>query len=270
METSEATMSAQAHAASFSKKLRTIALIIVSFAFVMDLLDTTIVNVAIPTIQTSLTASYSSIQWIVAGYSLTFAVLLITGGRMGDVFGYKKLFMIGVAGFTLASLLSGCAWDSGVLIAARLLQGAMAALMVPQVMSLMQVMYPPHERGGIMGIFGALAGVAASLGPVIGGVLIHFNIAALDWRPIFLINVPVGIFAFCAAIKYLPDGKSPHPLKLDIVGTVIIMAAMFLLVFPLIEGRDLGWPAWTFAMMASALPVLALFAWWQAVKDKHD
>jgi MFS family permease len=183
MSNEHPTHSAQHHASKFTQQQRTIALIIVALAFVMDLLDTTIVNIAIPSIQANLGASYATIQWLIAGYSLSFAVLLITGGRMGDVFGYKKLFIIGVSGFTLASLLSGLAWNSEVLIAARLIQGTMAALMVPQVMSLMQVMFKPQERAGVMGLFGALAGVAASLGPVIGGVLIHFNIAGLDWRP---------------------------------------------------------------------------------------
>ena len=262
--------SAEHHASKFTSRQRTIALLIVAFAFVMDLVDNTIVNIAIPSIQANLGASYAVIQWLIAGYALAFAVMLITGGRMGDVFGYKKLFMTGVAGFTVASLLSGCAWNSQVLIAARLLQGAMAALMVPQVMSLMQVMYKPHERGQVMGLFGALGGVAASLGPIIGGLLIHFNIAGLDWRPIFLINVPIGLFAFLAAIKFLPEGKSPHPLKLDILGTAIVMAAMFLLVYPLIQGRDLGWPTWTFVMMACAVPVLAVFGWWQVRKDARD
>lgn len=264
------THSAQHHASKLSHRERTIALTIVALAFVMDLLDNTIVNIAIPSIRENLGASYATIQWLIAGYALSFAVLLITGGRMGDVFGYKKLFMWGVGGFTLASLLSGLAWNSEVLIAARLLQGGMAALMVPQVMSLMQVMFKPSERGGVMGIFGALAGVAASLGPVIGGILIHFNIAGLDWRPIFLINVPVGIFALFMAAKYLPDGKSPHPLKLDLFGTLLVVLSMFLFVFPLIEGRDYDWPAWCFVMMAAAVPVLALFIWWQGVKDKKD
>jgi EmrB/QacA subfamily drug resistance transporter len=236
----------------------------------MDLLDNTIVNIAIPSIQSNLGASYATIQWLIAGYAMTFAVMLISGGRMGDVFGYKKLFMIGVGGFTLASLLSGLAWNSDVLIVARLFQGSMAALMVPQVMSLMQIMFKPHERGNVMGIFGALAGVAASLGPVIGGILIHLNIGGLDWRPIFLINIPVGVFALIAAAKYLPDGKSPHPLKLDIVGTLIIVVTMFLLIFPLIEGRDLDWPLWTFGMMGAALLMLGVFAWWQGVKEKKD
>ena len=264
------THSAQHHASKFTHRQRTIALVVVAMAFVMDLLDNTIVNIAIPSIRADLGASYSTIQWLIAGYALSFATLLITGGRMGDVYGYKRLFLIGVGGFTFASLLSGAAWSSEVLIIARLLQGAMAALMVPQVMSLMQVMYKPKERGPIMGIFGALAGVAASLGPVIGGILIHFNIAGLEWRPIFLINIPVGLAVLYFAGRFLPEGKSPHPLKLDIFGTFLIMIAMFLLVFPLIEGRELDWPAWIFVMMASSLPVLVLFGWWQTVKEKKD
>ena len=263
-------LSAQEHAATFTSKMRTVALVIVAMAFIMDLLDNTIVNIAIPSIQRDLGASYATIQWLIAGYAMTFATLLITGGRMGDVYGYKKIFMWGVGGFTLASLLCGVSWNSNTLIIARLLQGCFAALMVPQVMSLMQVMFKPHERGGIMGIFGALAGVAATLGPVIGGILIHFNIAGLQWRPIFLINIPVGLFALFAGFKYLPNGKSPHPLRLDIFGTVLVTVAMFLLVFPLIQGRELGWPAWSFELMVAALPVLAIFAWWQRRKEAKD
>ena len=218
--------SAQQHAANFTHRQRTIALTVVALAFVMDLLDSTIVNIAIPSIQNNLGASYATIQWLVAGYSLAFATLLITGGRMGDVFGYRKLFITGVSGFTLASLLSGAAWDSHILIVARLLQGSMAALMVPQVMSLMQVMYKPAERSSVNGLFGALGGMSAALGPIVGGLLIKANLFGLDWRPIFLINVPVGIFAVLAALKYLPEGKSPHPLKLDWVGTGIIVSAL--------------------------------------------
>jgi len=268
--TTHPTTSAHHHAASFTSRQRTIALIIVALAFVMDLLDNTIVNVAIPSIQTDLGASFAAIQWLTAGYALAFAVLLITGGRLGDVVGYKKLFLIGIAGFTAASVLSGLAWSTEVLVIARLLQGATAALMVPQVMSLMQVMYPPKERGVVMGLFGALGGLSASLGPIIGGILIQANIAGLDWRPIFLINIPIGIFGFFAAIKYLPNGKSPHPLKLDIFGTGLIIVALGLLLFPLIQGRELGWPIWAFVLMAASLPVFAFFWWWQLKKDKKD
>ncbi|MDB5184727.1 MAG: drug resistance transporter, EmrB/QacA subfamily [Candidatus Saccharibacteria bacterium] len=258
------------HARGFSAQQKKIALLIVAFAFVMDLLDSTIVNVAIPSIQANLGASYSTIQWLVAGYSLTFALLLITGGRMGDVFGYKKIFMIGVTGFTIASLLTGIAPTPTFLVIARLIQGAMAALMVPQVMSLMQVIYEPQERAGVMGLFGMLGGLAASLGPIIGGLLIKANIFNLDWRPIFLINLPVGIFALVAGAKYLPDGKSEHPLHIDLVGTGIIIVALSLLVFPLIEGRDLDWPLWSILLLVLSIPALGFFGWYERRKDSID
>jgi EmrB/QacA subfamily drug resistance transporter len=258
------------HASKFSAKQKKIALLIVAFAFVMDLLDSTIVNIAIPSIQANLGASYATIQWLVAGYALTFALLLITGGRMGDVFGYKKMFIIGVSGFTVASLLSGIAPNPSFLVAGRLLQGAMAALMVPQVMSMMQVIYKPSERAGVMGMFGMLGGLAASLGPIVGGFLIKANIFGWDWRPIFLINLPVGIFAIVAGLKYLPEGKSEHPLHIDIKGTFLIVIALSLLVFPLIEGRDLDWPIWTMIMLAASIPALMLFGWYETRKHGRD
>jgi len=270
MPTGTATLSAREHSQNLSARTRKIAMTVVALAFIMDLLDSTIVNIAIPSIQANLGATYTAIQWLVAGYALAFSLLLITGGRMGDVYGYRKVFMVGVAGFTVASLLSGAAWNPLVLIGARLLQGAMAALMVPQVMSMMQVMYPPEERGQINGLFGGMAGIAASLGPVIGGLLIKANIFGLDWRPIFLINIPVGLFALWAAPRYLPGGKSAHPLKLDLVGTAIVMAALALIVFPLIQGRELNWPAWTFVSMAASLPFFGIFAWWQVHKQRTD
>ncbi|MCU1474335.1 MFS transporter [Amnibacterium sp.] len=247
---------------------RTAAFAVVALAFVMDLLDGTIVNIAIPSIRADLGASYADVQWLSAGYALAFAVLLITGGRLGDIAGYKRLFLIGVAGFTVASLLSGLAWAIPVLVVARLLQGMTAALMAPQVISLMQVMYPPEERAGVGGIFGALGGLAATLGPILGGLLIQWNIAGLDWRPIFLINVPVGIFAFVAGVRMLPNARSPHPLRLDLVGTVLIVLALGLLVFPLIQGRELDWPAWVFVMMATSVPVFALF-WWLQLQESR-
>jgi EmrB/QacA subfamily drug resistance transporter len=270
MTTNPDTKSAQENAADFSDKKRTIALIIVAIAFVMDLLDSTIVNIAIPSIKSNLAASYSAIQWVIAGYSLAFALLLVTGGRMGDVFGYKKLFMLGVGGFTIASLLSGLSQDPSMLIVARLIQGSMAALMVPQVMSLMQIMYKPSERGAINGLFGALGGISASLGPVVAGLLIKANIFGLDWRPIFLINIPIGLFAFFAGLKYLPNGKSAHPLRLDVIGTIIIMIAMLLLVYPLIQGREYNWPIWSFMMLIASLPCFIVFILWQLKKDKRD
>ncbi len=258
------------HASKFTAKQKKIALTIVALAFVMDLLDNTIVNIAIPSIQANLGASYAMIQWMIAGYSLTFALLLITGGRMGDVFGYKKMFLLGVSGFTIASLLTGIAPTAMFLVIARLIQGAMAALMVPQVMSMMQIIYKPHERTQVMGLFGMLAGLAASLGPIIGGFLIEANFFGWDWRPIFLINLPVGIFALVMGMKYLPDGKSEHPLHIDIKGTLLIVVALSLLIFPLIQGRDLDWPVWTLAMIAASIPALAIFGWFESKKHKRD
>lgn len=263
-------VSAHASASKFTHAQKRIALIVVATAFVMDLLDSTIVDIAIPSIQTDLGASFASIQWLVAGYLLAFATFLITGGRMGDVFGYKKIFLIGVAGFTVASLLSGLAWSPEILIFTRILQGASAALMVPQVMSTMQIMYKPSERGAINGLFGALGGLSASLGPVIGGLLIQANLFGLDWRPIFFINVPIGIAALVLAVKYLPEGRSPHPLKLDIIGTILVVLTLSLLVYPLIQGRELDWPLWTFVMLACAIPAFILFVLSQRRKDRKD
>lgn len=258
------------HVGEITKKHRGIALFVVSLAFVMDLLDTTIINIALPSIQSNLGASFATMQWLVAGYILTFALLLITGGRMGDVFGYKKLFLFGIGGFTLASLLCGVATTPEMLVGARLLQGAMAALMVPQVMSLMQVMYKHDERTKVAGLFGMLGGLAATLGPIVGGLLIDANIFGLDWRPIFLINLPVGIAAFIAGLKYLPEGKSPHPLKLDVIGTMLLVVALSLLIFPLIQGRELDWPVWTLWMLVASVPALAIFAWYERYKDRKD
>ena len=179
--------------ASLTGRGRTIATLVVLLAFFMDILDSTIVNVAIPSIRDGLGASYSAIQWIIAGYSLAFALFLITGGRLGDIVGYKKMFLIGIAGFTVASALSGLATSTEMLIGARLLQGLMAALMVPQILSTIQIMYTTtKERQGISAFYGGIAGIATVLGPIIGALLITGNVWGLGWRTIFLVNLPVG------------------------------------------------------------------------------
>src|ERR1700686_1645947 len=169
------------------------ALAVVLIASFMILLDISIVNVAIPSIQRDLGTTFAEIQWVLAGYQLAYAVVLITGGRLGDIFGRKRLFIIGVSGFTVASLICGLAPSPVALIAARVLQGTMAALMYPQVLSVIQVSFPPRERGAAFGAFGGVIGVAAVSGPLIGGLLIQANIrvggADLLWRPIFLVNL---------------------------------------------------------------------------------
>ncbi|MGH6925330.1 MAG: DHA2 family efflux MFS transporter permease subunit [Propylenella sp.] len=250
---------------------RTIATLVVLLAFFMDVLDATIVNVAIPSIRDGLGASYSAIQWIIAGYSLAFAVFLITGGRLGDIFGYKKLFLIGMAGFTVASLLSGLATTTEMLVGARLMQGLMAAIMVPQILSTIQILYTTtRERQNVSAFYGGLAGIATVLGPVLGALLITGDAFGLGWRNIFLVNIPVGIAAMILAWLYLPEARSPHPLKLDLVGVALILVAMLMLMFPLIQGRELDWPAWLLVMLAASFPVFALFAWDQVAKDRRD
>ncbi len=232
----------------------------VAIAFVMDLIDSTIVNVAIPSIQADLRVPYSAVQWVIAGYTLAFAAMLITGGRLGDVYGYKRLFLIGVTGFAVASALCGLAWSAPVLVVARLLQGAMAAMMVPQIMSLVQVMYEPRERLGVLSALGLLGGTAGVLGPVVAGLLTGANLFGLGWRPIFLVNIPCAAFALAAGAWLLPAGRSTRPLRLDGAGTVLVTGAMLLLVFPIIEGRNFDWSAPIILMLIASAILFAVFA----------
>lgn len=246
------------------------AFVIMTVATFMDMLDGSIVNVAIPTIQRDLGASYGAIQWITAGYVLAFALLLITGGRLGDIYGRRRMFQLGVAGFTVASLLCGVAADPGLLIASRLLQGAMAGLMVPQVLSIIHVTFPNEEKGKVFAVHGTVGGIAATVAPLIGGVLVAANIFGWDWRPIFLINVPVGIIGFILGWKYIPDSKAPTALRLDLIGVAISAVALLLVLFPLTFGRELGWPAWGYAAMALSVVAFAGFVFYEKYKQRKD
>ena len=238
---------------------RAIATSILMFAAFMDLLDVTIVNVALPAIRSDLDASPAHLEWILGGYTLTFAVLLITGGRLGDIFGRQRIFVLGVAGFTIASLAACLSGNGETLVAARIVQGGFAALMVPQLLSTVQVMYAPKERANVFGIVGAVSGTAAVVGPLLGGWLITSDAFGVGWRSIFLINIPVGIVLIVLALKYVPNTVSERATRLDLPGVVLATAGVFLLVFPLIEGREQGWPAWIWAMFGAAAVVLAAF-----------
>src|SRR5580693_7256660 len=249
---------------------RWLTLIILLLAAFMNLLDVSIVNIAIPSIQRNLHASYADVQWALAGYTLAYALVLITGGRLGDTFGRKRLFLIGVIGFTIMSALCGAAQSPGQLIAARVVQGALGAIMVPQVLSVIQVIFPPAERIKALAGFGVTAGLGTVSGPLLGGLLIQHNLFGWDWRPIFLINVPVGIIAFVASAYLVRESKAASPPKLDPVGVALISAALLLLLYPLVQGRQLGWPAWTFASMALSAPVLAAFVWYERIKTRRD
>lgn len=243
--------------------------IIMTAAFV-QLLDVSIVNVAIPSIQRDLHASSAQVQLVVAGYLLAFAMMLVTGARLGDIFGRRRLFLIGMTGFTLASAACGAAPNASALVVARVVQGAFSALMYPQVFSVIQVNVPPRERGRAFGILGAVIGLATILGPLVGGLLISADIAGVAWRAIFYVNVPVGIAAVVGAVAFLPESTAPDRPRLDIPGAVLATATVFLVVYPLVQGRQDGWPAWGWAMLAAAAPVGVLFALYERRRSRAE
>lgn len=234
----------------------------------MDLLDSTIVNVAAPTIRTDLHASSSALQWIVGGYALTYAVGLVTSGRLGDIWGRRNMFLLGAFGFTLASVLCGLAPTTGTLIALRFIQGAFAAVMIPQGFGIIREVFPAEELPKVFGLFGPIIAIGAMLGPIVGGLLTDANLFGTGWRLIFFINLPLGLAALVAGRRLLPESRGADGLTLDIPGAATIAVASGLLLYPLIQGRDLGWPAWTFVMMAAGLALFAVFAWVERRADR--
>ncbi|MGH9102370.1 MAG: MFS transporter [Acidimicrobiales bacterium] len=225
----------------------------------MILLDTTIVNVAIPSIQVGLHAGYGAIEWVVSGYALAFGLVLIPAGRVGDRFGHRRLFLVSLAGFTVTSLLCGTSTSPGELVIWRVVQGAMAGILNPQILAAVQVAFAPRERGKAFAFYGATAGVATALGPLLGGLLVAGNLYGLDWRPIFLLNVPIGVAALVVALRLLPESRGRGG-SLDLSGIVLVAVALLLVTYPLVEGRSAGWPPWALAALAATLPALALFA----------
>ncbi|MFE2937590.1 MFS transporter [Streptomyces sp. NPDC059255] len=249
---------------------RWLALAVVMTAAFMDLVDVTIVNIAIPSIERDLGATFGAIQWITAGYALAFAAGLITGGRLGDIYGRKRLFLIGISGFTVASALCGFAVSPEMLVGSRLLQGAMAAMMVPQVLAIIHVTFPAHERGKVFGLFGAIVGLGAVSGPLLGALLTQWNLLGLEWRPIFLINLPVGVAGVLLGRRFIVESKAPKALRLDLVGVVLVTVALLMLVYPLTRGRELGWPLWGHVCMAGSLGVLAVLVAYERRKARKD
>jgi EmrB/QacA subfamily drug resistance transporter len=225
----------------------------------MVLLDVSIVTVAIPAIRNNLNANNADIQFVVAGYALAYAVMLISGGRLGDIFGRKRLFTIGMAGFITASTLCGLAQSAVMLDVSRVIQGLMAALMYPQVLSVIQVSFPPQERARVFGILGSVIGIATIAGPLVGGLIIRDDLTGGSWRWIFLVNLPIGIISLIAALAVVRESRAPNASRLDLVGVAIASVGLLLLVYPLVEGQVIGWPAWTLVCIGLSPLVLTIF-----------
>ncbi|MEM5472040.1 MFS transporter [Hoeflea sp. AS60] len=242
---------------------RWIAMAVLLIAGFMNLIDVTIVNVALPSLQAGLGATSSEIEWVVAAYIMAFAIGLLPFGRLGDMLGRRKIFLVGVGVFTIASTLCGLAPSIETLIAARVLQGVGGAMMSPQTLAIAQVIFPPNERAAAFALFGVTAGLAAVSGPLIGGLLINADIMGLSWRPIFLVNIPVGLFAILAGLKFIPSMAGNRDVGIDIGGIALAALALLLVVFPLIEGREVGWPIWIFGLMLASIPAAWLFVRWQ-------
>ena len=225
----------------------------------MVVLDFFIVNVALPSMQADLGASDSAIEWVIAGYALTSAVFVITAGRLGDRFGRRRLFSAGLALFTVASLACGAAATPLQLVVARLIQGVAGAMLTPNVLSIIGVLYSGQDRLRALSVYGTSLGLAAVGGQLIGGALIALDPAGLGWRSCFLINVPVGVAALAVAPRVIPESRQPGAPRLDRVGTLLATAALTAVVLPLLEGRQHGWPAWTWLSLCAAPVLLAVF-----------
>jgi MFS family permease len=225
----------------------------------MALLDVTIVNVALPTMGRSLHATGAELQLVVAGYTVSYAMMLITGARMGDIYGRRRMFTTGVAIFTLASLTCGLAPGIGVLIAARFVQGAGAAAMMPQIMSVIQVRFDGAARATALSAYTAVLSSGFVAGQVIGGVLVTANIAGESWRPVFLVNVPIGLIVLALVPRVVPADKPSGSRRLDLAGLAIAVPAVFLVVLPLMLGHQENWPAWVFVCIAAGLALFVAF-----------
>jgi MFS family permease len=269
------------------RRWRWLAFAVVIAAAVMDLLDSTITQVAAPAIRRELGGSYAVIEWVTAAYALAMAAGLLTGGRLGDLFGRRRMLLIGMSGFVAASALCAAAGSAGELIAARAAQGALGAIMLPQVFGLIRDLFEAHEMGKAFGVYGPVMGLSAMLGPIASGGLIGADVFGAGWRMIFLVNVPVGLAALVLGARLLPVGaagagdagagpagagpagagpagagaarRGAGRGQLDLAGAALAAVAMFGLVFPLAQGHALGWPAWLYAMLAASVLVLAWF-----------
>jgi EmrB/QacA subfamily drug resistance transporter len=229
----------------------------------MNVFDFFAVNVATPVLHSDLGSGPAALVLIVGGYGLTFSLGLVTGGRLGDRYGRRRVFFAGMAAFTAASALSGLAPTSDILVVARLLQGAAAAMMVPQVLSIIRVSFPARERRVALGIYGMTIAVGQVSGQALGGILLSADIGGLSWRPIFLVNLPVAALTFLFGFRRVPESVSPTRPSLDLAGVGLLTLAAGLLIIPIVEGGALGWPPWCWLSLAAVPAASAAFVWWE-------
>lgn len=239
---------------------RWLAFIVLLAGGFMPPADFFIVNVSLPSIQTSIGASPAEVQLIISCYAGGYAVFLITGGRLGDLYGRRRLFLLGMAGFTLTNLLCGIATSPAMLVAGRLLQGIAAAVLVPQVLGPVRTLFPTErDLARALSAYGIMMGVAAVSGQFLGGALVEWSPFGLGWRAVFLLKVPIGLAILLAAWLVVPETSSSQRVRIDAAGAGLLSLALGCLVLPLSEGRQQGWPAWTFIMLAAVPPLTALF-----------
>ncbi|MDN7902882.1 MFS transporter [Burkholderia diffusa] len=232
------------------------ALVVLLVGAILPPLDYFIVNLALPAIRDGIGARPSELQLVVSAYACANAVVQITGGRLGDLYGRKRMFMIGMAGFVVASTLCGLAGSGAVLVGGRVLQGLFAAVLAPQVLATIRSVFSPQEQVRVMGFYGFVFGLAAVIGQLGGGALISLHPFGLGWRAIFLVNVPIGILALLGSWRFIPESRPPRGQRIDVPGTVLLSLFLLMLVYPLTRGREAGWPLWMVACIAGALPML--------------
>jgi MFS family permease len=221
--------------------------------------DVFIVNVAIPTIAVELHASPAQVESVIAIYLIAYATLVVTGGRLGDIFGTKAVFITGVLGFSATSLWCGLAQSAPELIAARLAQGATAALMVPQVLATLHVLFADEQRGRAFGIYGVVLGLAGAAGFALGGVLVTLDLAGLGWRVVFFVNVPFGLIIIAAGLRIMPPAPRRAGTRLDIPGAIVLFVGLLCLIGPLLFGHDVHWAPWLWLVMAAGVAIVAAF-----------
>ncbi|HET9170527.1 MAG TPA: MFS transporter [Actinospica sp.] len=248
---------------------RWLALPVILTGTFMTILDFFVVNVAIPSAQAELHASDAQIQFVVAGYGVAYAIGLITGGRLGDLYGRRRVFALGITLFTLASLLCGIAVNADMLVASRVFQGLAASLMFPQVLAIINVTYTGEDRGRAFSGFGVALGLASVSGQLIGGLLIAANIFGIGWRSCFLVNVPVGIAALILLPMLVAESRAESAKRLDLRGVALVSPALALLLIPLVEGRQSHWPLWTWIALAASVLGLAVFGRAQAATARR-